>query len=77
MLRLGKKWTTLDELRPGAIFVTRSGVKAVKSEYRYGDGSTQWECILLSSGEFAHFPNKNEEEVRQIIIGPGHSRHSK
>lgn len=27
-------WTTLDELREGAVFETRDGTRAVKSEYR-------------------------------------------
>lgn len=68
MCKRSLKWTTLDDLRPGALFVTRDGVKAVKSKYKYGDGSTQWECILLASGEFAHFPEKNQTQVRQIIV---------
>lgn len=63
-----KEWTTLDKLRPGAVFTTEDRVKAVKSEYKYGDGTTQWECILLASGEFAHFPKKNQTKVRQIIV---------
>lgn len=68
MCQRSRKWTTLDKLRPGAVFVTRDGIKAVKSEYKYGDGSTQWECILLASGEFADFPEKNQTQVRQIIV---------
>ena len=68
MCKRSSKWTTLDDLRPGAVFITREGIKAVKSEYKYSDGQSQWECILLASGEFAHFPEKNQTEVRQIIV---------
>lgn len=68
MCKRSSEWLTLDELRPGAVFETRDHVKAVKSEYKYGDSSTQWECILIASGEFAHFPEKNQTQVRQIIV---------
>lgn len=64
-----KEETTLAQLRPGAIFVTRDGTYAVKSEYRYESRvDSQYECILLESGEFAHFPNKNQTIVREIEI---------
>lgn len=68
MCKRSSKWTTLDDLRPGAAFITRERVKAVKSEYKYGDVQSRWECILLASGEFAHFPDMNQTEVRQIIV---------
>ncbi len=61
------EWTTLDELRPGAVFITRDGIKAVKSKYTYSNGA-QWECILLAGGEFAYFPEENQTQVRQIIV---------
>lgn len=68
MAKRAKQWTTLGELRPGAVFETRKGTKAVKSEYRYSNENLQFECILLESGEYAHFPEKNDTEVRQIIV---------
>jgi len=68
MCKRSSKWTTLDDLRPGAVFVTLDGVKAVKSKYKYTNGQSQWECILLASGEFAHFPEENQTKVRQIIV---------
>ena len=68
MSKRASRWTTLDKLRPGAVFVTKDHIKAVKSKYKYGDGESQWECILLSSGEFAHFAKENDTEVRQVIV---------
>lgn len=57
----------LGDLRNGAIFETQDGIKAVKSEYCYDNtGGSQARCILLESGEMAHFPNGNEELVREI-----------
>ena len=63
----GNNWVTLDDLRTGAIFVTKKGTYAAKSEYRYSnDPGSQWQCILLASGEFAHFPEKNRTLVREV-----------
>lgn len=54
----------LRDLRPGAVFKTTDGIRAVKSEYRYGNEvGSQCQCVLLASGEYAHFPNGNDEEV--------------
>lgn len=61
---LGDK-TTLHELRKGAVFATEDGIYAVKSEYRYSDG--QWQCILLESGEYAHFRDGNHTVVYEVI----------
>ena len=58
---------TLDELPPGSLFETASGVRAVKSEYHYQDGG-QWQCVLLESGEYAHFPEGNRTRVRAIEV---------
>lgn len=63
----------LRDLRKGALFKTTEGVKAVKSEYYYSSAwphtkETQCLCVLLASGEYAHFPNKNDELVKEIII---------
>lgn len=67
------EWTRLSDLRPGAIFVTRTGILAVKSEYHSSSGHC--ECILLASGEYAGFdkggldPAKhNATEVREIAL---------
>ncbi len=56
----------LADIRNGALFVTTDGIVAVKSEYHYANG--QSECILLASGEYAHFPNKNNEQVFELPI---------
>lgn len=58
--------TTLWELRKGAIFVTEDGAYAVKSEYRNPDGQCQ--CILLASGEYAHFKDGNHTIVFEVIL---------
>lgn len=63
------EWTTLNELRYGAIFVTHDGTYAVKSEYRYSnDPQSQCLCILLESGEYAHFVDGNKTLVREIVL---------
>lgn len=46
-------WIRLHELPRGAVFETIDGTRAVKSEYGYDNGGCQ--CILLASGEYAHF----------------------
>lgn len=56
----------LYDLRDGAPFETRDGIRAVKTEYYYPDGAP--ECVLLASGEYAHFQNKGNEIVREIQI---------
>lgn len=60
-------WMQLDDIPTGALFETRDGVIAMKSEYHYDNGS-QWQCVLYASGEYAHFPNKNREQVREIWL---------
>lgn len=73
----GGAWLPLSQIRRGAVFETRSGVRAVKTEYRYPNGGIQ--CVLLASGEYAHFaqevndPNEqarqhNRTEVREIVV---------
>lgn len=65
---------SLRDLRPGAVFVVlESGTMAVKSEYHYPAPSgssqeTQCECILLESGEYAHFPKGNDTLVKEVAI---------
>lgn len=62
-------WVTLDELPPGCVFVTQDGVLAVKSEYKYnGEFNSQWRCILLASGEYAHFEQGNSTLVAAVEI---------
>jgi len=61
-----EKWVALGELREGAIFETKDGIKAMKTEYHTFCGETQWNCYLLESGEAAHFPNKDSELVREL-----------
>ena len=63
---MANEWTTLDKLLPGAIFRTRTGLLVVKSEYFYPN--CQSECILLASGEYAHFPEGNKVEVQEIPL---------
>ena len=62
-------WVPLKDLREGALFKTRGGTYAVKSEYRYENGVCQ--CILLESGEYAHFKDGNETLVREVKLGNG------
>ena len=68
-IELGE-WVKLHELREGALFETRSGNRAVKSEYHYPWGGIQ--CVLIASGEYAHFGKvpsvHNYIEVRELII---------
>lgn len=56
---------TLAELRPGAVFVTRDNVYAVKSEYHH---ELQCECILLESGEYAWFKDRDKTLVREVSV---------
>jgi hypothetical protein len=63
------EWVELDDLEPGTLFETKSGSRAVKSEYHYGnEADSQWECILLDTGEAAHFAEKNQTLVRELIL---------
>lgn len=61
----GTPWVTLDELPPGRIFQTREGIAAIKTDEKYAGEGSQWKCVLLASGEYAHFEEKNETEVQQ------------
>jgi len=58
----------LDRVRPGSVFETLQGVRAVKSEYHYDNGGAP-QCILLASGEYAHFTLGGKEWVR-VVWGP-------
>lgn len=59
-------WQTLDDIPPGSLFETEDGIRAVKSEYHYDNHNPQPLCILLTSGEFAHFPDKERTRVRVV-----------
>ena len=61
-------WVRLEDLPNGAIFETRDGIKAVKSEYRYPRGAP--ECALLASGEYAHFTGEGADEIRIDGVTP-------
>ena len=63
-----KGWVRLANLRPGAVFVTRDGVMAVKSEYFYSNHNPQPQCILLASGEYAHFPELEKTWVMEVSV---------
>ena len=67
MTILNGGFSRLDNLPPGMVFVTRDGVLAVKSHYRQSPDS-QWQCILLETGEYAHFDDGNDEEVLAITL---------
>lgn len=66
-----ESWTVVDDLRPGAVFETQGGILAVKTEYRYSAGGG-CQCILLASGENAHFSNSATSHdltpVRELVI---------
>jgi hypothetical protein len=47
--------------------MTPDGVAAVKSEYRYPNGEPV--CVLLESGEYAHFPDGGAAVVHELGIG--------
>jgi hypothetical protein len=65
-------WTTLGELEEGAVFeahpedAAAPDILAVKSEYHYRDGTCQ--CVLLASGEYAHFRRRNATRVRPLDV---------
>ena len=61
-----EKWMPLGDLREGAVFETKGGVVAMKTEYSTFCGGTQCDCYLLESGEAAHFPDKDGELVREL-----------
>ena len=59
---------TVGDLAPGAVFRTTSGIWAVKSEYLYPNGWCQ--CVLLASGEYAHWPRGDAEPVAMVVDVP-------
>ena len=61
-------WTTLRDLRPGAVFVTEDGIMAMKTEYHTFNNCTQFNCYLVSSGESAHFKDGDLTLVEEIPV---------
>lgn len=62
-------WVELGNLREGAVFETEGGNRAVKSEYMYSNNpNAQCLCVLLESGEYAHFDKANKELVREVAL---------
>jgi hypothetical protein len=56
----------LGGLRPGSLFQTDAGSRAVKSQYRSNGVS---ECILLDSGEYlANLPQGDDTLVRELRL---------
>src|SRR5712664_2283770 len=60
------QWSTVGELDQGAVFVTLAGVRAVKSEYHYENGDCL--CVLLASGEYAHFAGGDDEPALNLDV---------
>jgi len=62
-LVLPNQWINLYDLRAGAIFKTKYGVRAVKSKYYRNH---QPLCILLT-GEYGYFKKGNSTLVKEIF----------
>jgi hypothetical protein len=62
---LDGSFTSLGSLQPGSLFETPHGLLAVKTAYRYSNKG-QCQCVLLHSGEYAHFPQGDDTPVRRI-----------
>lgn len=60
--------TTLEALPAGTLFRTDAGVVALKTQYHYTNHNPQPMCILLGSGEYAHFPAREQTRVRPITV---------
>jgi hypothetical protein len=60
------EWIPLRDLLPGFVFVTERGTLAVKSEYHLTGGKCM--CILLQSGEYAHFEHGDDTLVRVVEL---------
>lgn len=58
-------WTTLDMIPAGSVFVTRSGVRAVRTKRYHSQSQSEMnECVLLSSGESQYF----QDDVTNVRI---------
>jgi hypothetical protein len=60
-----EKEVTLRELRPGAVFVTRDGIYAVKGGTFLGD---QYECTRLTDGHYVSLAHGNETLVKEVKL---------
>lgn len=68
---LCEEWEPLGAIDKGSVFVSQGGVWAVKSEYFYSNKPfSQCQCILLASGEYAHFEFGNGTPVKRVISRP-------
>jgi hypothetical protein len=72
--------TTLGALEPGTLFQAIGiGCIALKSEYTYSGKQNHPLCILVGSGEYAHFEDGPETRVRSVNViafeaaGAGHA----
>lgn len=63
------EWVRLEDLPPGFVFVTQKGVLAVKSEYHDSFAGHRM-CVLLQSGEYAHFADGDDTLVRALEVQP-------
>ncbi len=61
-----REWMRLRQLQPGFVFVTLGGTLAVKSEHRMLGGKCM--CIMLGSGEYAHFAEGDDTLVSAIEV---------
>lgn len=60
----------LEAIPAGDIFETEYGELVIKSEYMNKPENEPYQqslCIILGSGEFAHFKNKNKARVWQLV----------
>jgi hypothetical protein len=56
----------LKDLRPGALFTTRSGIMAVKTAYIHDSG--QCKCVRLEDGQSPHFSEGDMTPVREVEL---------
>jgi hypothetical protein len=56
----------LKDIRPGALFTTRSGIMAVKTAYIHDSG--QCKCVRLEDGQSPHFSEGDMTPVREVEL---------
>lgn len=66
-VRITRVWLPVRAQPAGTLFVTLDGIHAVKTQYRTADGR-QAQCVLLSSGEYAHFPEGDDTLVKRVRL---------
>ncbi len=58
-------WTTLDKIPAGSVFVTRSGVRAVRTKRYHSQNQPEMnECVLLGSGQSQYF----QDDITDVRI---------